>query len=102
MWFSIDIDHTMRFTLTTVLQVVVYTFFSFLADHKIGIIISCIKPELTRQYPEGELQYRTLVKTGGSGCPQPLATPLPLVTSAGGKQPGNFPSAEPPTVVHHA
>ena len=61
-------------------------FFFFLADQKNAITISCIKPELTRQYPEGELQYRTLVKTGGSGCPQPLATPLPLVTSVGGKQ----------------
>ena len=102
MWFSIEIDHTMRFTLTTVLQVVVNTSFFFLADHIIAITISCIKPELTRQYPEGELQYRTLVKTGGSGCPQPLATPLPLATSGGGKQPGNFLSAEPQTVAHHA
>ena len=70
-------------------------FFFFLADQKNAITISCIKPELTQQYPEGELQYRTLVKTGGSGCPQPLATPLPLATSGGGKQPGNFLSAEP-------
>ena len=95
MWFSIDIDHTMRFILTTAFQVVVNTYFSFKQTRKNATTISCIKPELTQQYPEGELQYRTLVKTGGSGCPQPLATPLPLATSAGGKQPGNFLSAEP-------
>ena len=75
-------------------------FFFFLADHIIAITISCIKPELTRQYPEGELQYRTLVKTGGSGCPQPLATPLPLATSAGGKQPGNFLNHKQQLIMH--